>query len=102
MNKDILLVVTGEFGRTYRINKNAGRDHWPQLSTLMFSGGDFDMGRAIGESTEKAETPKSDPFGPMDVTATLFDHFGIDPQAQKVDFSGRPRYLIDSDARVIL
>tara|TARA_Y100000310_G_scaffold265883_1_gene277142 strand:- start:1968 stop:3173 length:1206 start_codon:yes stop_codon:yes gene_type:complete len=102
MSKNVLLVVTGEFGRTYRVNKNAGRDHWPQLSPLMLSGGDFDMGRVIGESTEKAETPKSDPLGPKDVTATLFAHFGIDPQTQKIDFAGRPRYFVESDARVIL
>ena len=102
MSKNVLLVVTGEFGRTYRVNKNAGRDHWPQLSPLMFSGGDFDMGRVIGESTAKAETPKSDPLGPKDVTATLFAHFGIDPQTQKIDFAGRPRYFVESDAKVIL
>jgi hypothetical protein len=102
MSKNVLLVVTGEFGRTYRVNKNAGRDHWAQLSPLMFSGGDFEMGRVIGESTDKAETPKSDPFGPMDVTATLFSHFGIDPQLQKIDFAGRPRYFVESDAKVIL
>ena len=102
MSKNVLLVVTGEFGRTYRVNKNGGRDHWPQLSPLMFSGGDFEMGRAIGESTSKVETPKSDPFGPKDVTATLFAHFGIDPQTQKIDFAGRPRYFVESDAKVIL
>ena len=102
MGKDVLLVVTGEFGRTYRINKNGGRDHWPQLSPLMFSGGDFEMGRAIGESTSKAERPKSDAFSPMDVTATLFAHLGIDPQIQKIDFAGRPRYFVDEKARVIL
>jgi len=102
MSKNVLLVVTGEFGRTYRVNKNGGRDHWPQLSPLMLSGGEFDMGRAIGESTSKVETPKSDPFGPKDVTATLFAHFGIDPQTQKTDFAGRPRYFVESDAKVIL
>jgi uncharacterized protein (DUF1501 family) len=102
MNKDVLLVVTGEFGRTYRINKNGGRDHWPQLSTLMFSGGDFEMGRTIGESTDRAETPKTDPYGPLDVTATLFSHFGIDSATQRVDFAGRPRYFVDGDARSIL
>jgi hypothetical protein len=102
MSKNVLLVVTGEFGRTYRVNKNAGRDHWPQLSPLMFSGGDFDMGRVIGESTAKAETPKGDPLGPKDVTATLFSHLGIDPQTQKIDFAGRPRYFVESDAKVIL
>jgi hypothetical protein len=102
MSKNILLVVTGEFGRTYRVNKNGGRDHWPQLSPLMLSGGDFEMGRVIGESTSKAETPKSDPLGPKDVTATLFAHLQIDPQMQKVDFAGRPRYFVDSGAKVIL
>jgi hypothetical protein len=102
MSKNVLLVVTGEFGRTYRVNKNAGRDHWPQLSPLMFSGGDFDMGRVIGESTAKAETPEGDPLGPKDVTATLFSHLGIDPQTQKIDFAGRPRYFVDSDAKIIL
>tara|TARA_R110000824_G_scaffold10866_1_gene47507 strand:+ start:8856 stop:10094 length:1239 start_codon:yes stop_codon:yes gene_type:complete len=102
MSKNILLVVTGEFGRTYRVNKNGGRDHWPQLSPLMLSGGDFEMGRVIGESTSKAETPKSDPLGPKDVTATLFAHLQIDPEMQKIDFAGRPRYFVDSGAKVIL
>jgi len=102
MSKNVLLVVTGEFGRTYRVNKNAGRDHWAQLSPLMFSGGDVERGRVIGESTDKAETPKSDTFGPKDVTATLFSHFGIDPQLQKIDFAGRPRYFVESGAKVIL
>jgi hypothetical protein len=68
----------------------------------MFSGGDFEMGRVIGESTSKVETPKSDPLGPKDVTATLFDHFQIDPQMQKIDFAGRPRYLVESGSKVIL
>ena len=68
----------------------------------MFSGGDFEMGRAIGESTSKAERPKSDAFSPMDVTATLFAHLGIDPQIQKIDFAGRPRYFVFDKARVIL
>jgi len=103
MSKNVLLVVTGEFGRTYRVNKNAGRDHWAQLSPLMFSGGDFEMGRVIGESTAKAETPKSEPFRPKDVTATMFAHFGVDPaEIQRVDFAGRPRYFVENDARVIL
>jgi len=103
MSKNVLLVVTGEFGRTYRVNKNAGRDHWAQLSPLMFSGGDFEMGRVIGESTAKAETPKSEPFRPKDVTATMFAHFGVDPaEIQRVDFAGRPRYFVESDAKVIL
>ena len=71
LNKNVLLVVTGEFGRTYKINVQAGRDHWPRLSPLMISGGDFSMGHALGESTSKAEEPKTSPFNPQKVTVTL-------------------------------
>jgi len=102
LNKNVLLVVTGEFGRTYKINKNAGRDHWPRLSPLMFSGGDFEMGRAIGESTSKAEEPKTDPYGPQNVAATLLQHFGIDQHTQKIDMGGRPRYFLEVGTPSIL
>lgn len=101
-NKDILVVVTGEFGRTYKINANSGRDHWPKLSPLMMAGGNFDMGYALGESTSKAEEPKTDPFGPNNVTATLFKHFGIDQHTQRVDMNGRPRYFVEVGTRSII
>ena len=102
MNKNVLLVVTGEFGRTYKINKNAGRDHWPRLSPLMFAGGDFSMGRVIGKSTSKAEEPKTDPLNPQNVTATLMKHFGIDQHTQKIDMGGRPRYFLEVGTQSIL
>lgn len=57
----ILLIVTGEFGRTPRVKDNGGRDHWPRLSTLAFAGGGLRMGQAIGRSTSKAEEPQGDP-----------------------------------------
>ena len=102
MQKDVLLVVTGEFGRTYKINGNAGRDHWPRLSPLMLSGGNFDMGRVVGESTSKAEEPKTEPLTPQNVTATLFEHFGIDHHTQRTDPAGRPRFFLDVGTRSIL
>jgi hypothetical protein len=102
MNKDVLLVVTGEFGRTYKINGNAGRDHWPRLSPLMLAGGDFPTGRFIGESTSNAEEPKTNPINPQNVTATLLKHFGIDQHTQRLDMSGRPRYFIETDTESVL
>lgn len=102
INKDVLLVVTGEFGRTYKINGNSGRDHWPRLSPLMFAGGDFDMGRVIGESTSKAEEPKTSPLTPQNVTATLFKHFGLDQHMQRLDMAGRPKYFLDVGTPSIL
>ena len=59
LDQDILLVITGEFGRTPRINGGAGRDHWAPLSTLALAGGGLKMGQVVGESTAKAETPKT-------------------------------------------
>jgi len=100
LNEKILLIVTGEFGRT-KMNKNAGRDHWPSISTLLMAGGRYDSGRVIGKA-DKSYTPKDNPVGPIDVAATMFDHFGIPQGIQKIDNGGRPRYLLDGEAKVIL
>ena len=58
LDKNILLVISGEFGRTPRINKRAGRDHWGRLSTLALAGGGLEVGQIVGESSDKAESPK--------------------------------------------
>jgi len=90
LEKNILLVVTGEFGRTPRINKKAGRDHWGRLSTLALAGGGLKVGRTVGESSAKAEVPKSNRVTPQDLMATVFHVLGIPPQTHFVDPSGRP------------
>ena len=100
MTQDTMLVVTGEFGRT-KLNANAGRDHWPSITTLLLAGGNYNHGRVIGEA-DRAYYPSSNKFGPLDLSATIFDHFGIDPKIQKIDQAGRPRYLLDGEASVIL
>ena len=100
LNEKILLIVTGEFGRT-KLNANAGRDHWPSISTMLMSGGSYDSGRVIGKA-DKSYTPSENPYGPIDVAATMFDHFGISKSIQRVDNSGRPRYLLEGEAKVIL
>jgi len=94
MDKDVLLVISGEFGRTPRINMNAGRDHWAPLSTLALAGGGLKMGQAIGESTAKADVPKSTPITPQDLMATVFHVLGIPQEQQFKDPGGRPMNMI--------
>ena len=61
LSEKILLIITGEFGRTPKVKPDGGRDHWPRLSTLAFAGGGLKMGQVIGQSSERAEEPKSRP-----------------------------------------
>ena len=95
IDKDILLVITGEFGRTPKINSNAGRDHWAPLSTLALSGGGLKMGQAVGESTAQVEVPKSKPIGPQDLMATVFHVLGIPQDLHFTDPTGRPSPMIN-------
>jgi hypothetical protein len=101
LSERILLVITGEFGRTPRINGDAGRDHWGPLCTLALAGGGLKMGQVVGESSSKAEVPKTNPIYPKDLMATLFHVLGIDSQVQFPDLSGRPQYLLPDGARPI-
>ena len=71
LSKRVLLVITGEFGRTPRINKNGGRDHWGNLCTLAFIGGGLPMGQVIGKSDRIAGQPASDPISSKNVLATI-------------------------------
>jgi len=100
LDRRILLVITGEFGRTPRVNRNAGRDHWAPLSTLALAGGGLAMGQVVGESNAKAEVPKSAPVSPQDLLATIFHVLGIDLKAQIVNPAGRPVHLLESGAPI--
>jgi uncharacterized protein (DUF1501 family) len=95
LNEKILLVVSGEFGRTPKVNGSGGRDHWAPLSTLAFAGGGLKMGQVIGESAEKADVPKTTPITPQDLMATVFDVLGMDGRMQYVNQAGRPVYMIE-------
>lgn len=94
-DKNILLVISGEFGRTPKVNGNAGRDHWAPLSTLALAGGGLKMGQVVGESTAKIDVPKTTPIGPQDLMATIFDVLGIDRRVQFVNQAGRPTYMVE-------
>jgi hypothetical protein len=92
---DILLVVTGEFGRTPRIGGGPGRDHWAPINNAVFIGGGLRMGQVVGESDSVAGYPKLRPVSVFDYMATLFHFLGIPREVQFVDPGGRPRYMIE-------
>jgi len=94
LEDEILLVITGEFGRTPRINGSAGRDHWAPLSTLALAGGGLRMGQVIGESSAKAEVPKTTPITPQDLMATVFHVLGLPQDLHYKDPTGRPTPMI--------
>lgn len=95
LSEKVLLVITGEFGRTPKVNGNAGRDHWAPLSTLALAGGGLQMGQVVGESAAKIDVPRSTPIRPQDLMATIFHVLGLDPRMQFVNQTGRPVYMLE-------
>jgi uncharacterized protein (DUF1501 family) len=95
-----LVLVTGEFGRTPRINTNAGRDHWGPAFTVALGGGGIKGGRVVGRSDARAERPAADPHGPEDLCATVYHLLGIDPEDEFYTPEGRPVKVVN-DGRVI-
>ncbi len=95
-----LVIVTGEFGRTPRINKNAGRDHWGPSFTVALGGGGVKGGRVIGASDDRAERPADKPHGPEDLAATMCHLTGIDPKEEFLTPEGRPVKIVN-DGKVI-
>jgi len=96
LNRDVLVVAMGEFGRTPRINKSAGRDHWGRLMSVLLAGGNYRMGQIIGSSNAKGEVPADQPYRPENVIATMYQHLGISPGATVTDLTGRPRFLLEN------
>jgi uncharacterized protein (DUF1501 family) len=91
-----LVVAMGEFGRTPRMNKDAGRDHWGHAFSVLFGCGSMRMGQVIGRSSARGEYVVDRPFTPQDVAATVYHHLGIDARSVAFDDrTGRPTYLIE-------
>jgi hypothetical protein len=84
LENKILLVMTGEFGRSPRIDTRfaGGRDHWAQLTPLLLIGGGLKMGQVVGRSTPRAEQPATPPYSPADLFATIFHVLGIDGEVE--------------------
>ncbi len=90
---ETLVVVIGEFGRTPRINKLAGRDHWGNVFSCALAGAGISGGQVLGASDRNGAFPATDPIRPHDLTATVFHLLGIDPQGMFHDRSNRPHLL---------
>ena len=103
LDKKVMLIVSGEFGRTPRINPQKGttskvvqpgRDHYPGAMSVLVAGGGMQTGQVIGSTNDKGEHPQDRPLDPNDLLATVYSHLGIDYTEMVPDLSGRPVPLI--------
>jgi uncharacterized protein DUF1501 len=96
MLNDVTVVVWGEFGRTPRVNKDGGRDHWPQVSCALLAGGGMRTGQVVGSTNRLGEVPKDRPIHFQEVFATLYHNLGIDVGRTTLrDHAGRPQFLVE-------
>jgi hypothetical protein len=95
LDKDVVTVMWGEFGRTPKINNGAGRDHWSPAMSALVAGGGMKMGQAIGSTTARGERPKDRPLTVPQVLSTLYKAIGIDPAQTFTNGSGRPMHILD-------
>ncbi|MBC8351850.1 MAG: DUF1501 domain-containing protein [Planctomycetes bacterium] len=103
LDRRIMVVVMGEFGRTPRLSHNAngtGRDHWPQAYSALISGGGMRMGQVVGSTNSKAEYPTDRPYSPQDLLATIYRHLRISPDHTFLDFAGRPIAILPSGSPI--
>ena len=92
----VTVIAWGEFGRTPRINGNAGRDHWPQANCALLTGGGMRVGQVIGSTNRLGERPSDRPVHMHQVISTLYHNLGIDAMTTTLDDpTGRPRYLVE-------
>jgi len=95
LDRKIMVVVVGEFGRTPRIrvgppDNSIGRDHWPDAYSALVSGGGLRMGQVIGATDARGAYPVDSPYTPQDLLATIYRHLGVDVHHTFTDFTGRP------------
>ncbi|MFT3879422.1 MAG: DUF1501 domain-containing protein [Gemmatales bacterium] len=96
LSDDVCVIVWGEFGRTPRINKAAGRDHWPQVNCALMAGGGLRMGQVIGATNRLGEYAQDRPVHFSEVVSTMYHVMGIDTSSTTLlDPTGRPQYLVE-------
>ncbi len=97
MLNDVTVIAWGEFGRTPRVNRNAGRDHWPRVSCAFLAGGGMRTGQAIGATNRLGEHAVQRPVTFAEVMATLYHNIGVNPSTTTInDPTGRPQHVIDA------
>ncbi len=96
MDKDVVTVMWGEFGRTPKINGNdGGRDHWAPAMSALVAGGGLKMGQAIGSTNARGEHPRDRRCTVPQLLSTLYQAMGIDPALTFPNGNGRPMYILD-------
>lgn len=96
LDRDCAVVVWGEMGRTPRVNKGAGRDHWNDVGFALVAGGGLKTGQVIGATTSRAERATGHPYTPQHMLASLYENvLGIDLAHTQFNYNGRPMYLLD-------
>jgi uncharacterized protein (DUF1501 family) len=109
LDRRVLLVVTGEFGRTPRVEnqigtqtkvRQPGRDHWPGAQSILVAGGGLRHGQVIGATDARGAYPKDRPLSPNDVWSTVFRHLGIDQETALPDLTGRPMPILPFGAPI--
>jgi hypothetical protein len=97
MLDDVTVIAWGEFGRSPRVNKEGGRDHWPQVNCAFLAGGGMRVGQAIGATDRLGEFAKDRPVWMQEIVATLYHNLGIDVAKTTItDPTGRPQYLVEA------
>jgi uncharacterized protein (DUF1501 family) len=97
---DTLVVAFGEFGRTPKINKDVGRDHWGQAGSLLFAGAGVRGGQVLGQTDKQGAYVTRRPVAPADVACTVYEALGIDPRKSLVTPDGRPVEILDKGETV--
>ena len=97
MLDDVTVIAWGEFGRTPRINKEAGRDHWPQVSCAVLAGGGIKTGQIVGSTNRLGEYAKDRPVTFGDMFATLYHSLGLTPETAVIDPTGRPQHVAEGE-----
>lgn len=101
MLDETLVVVMGEFGRTPKVNTNGGRDHWPNVFSVLLAGGGVSGGQVIGASDSLGEFPDERPVTPADLAASIYQLLGIDPAHELRTADGRPVRLVADGAQPV-
>jgi len=94
LDRDVTVVVWGEFGRTPKFNKDAGRDHWARVNSALLFGGGMRVGQVIGSTDSAAGEAKDEPVPYQSVLATIYRNLGIDPHTMVTDVAGRPNPIL--------
>ena len=98
---DVLVLAFGEFGRTPKINEDAGRDHWPKAGSILVAGGGVSGGHIYGSTDFRGAEIKSKPVSPQDFLATIFNIFGFEPETYTTDSVGRRHFIVPEGSQVI-